>query len=143
LFFDVTIITTYPGTPYYDFAKPHPSHDNIWIYTFEKTGDKLYSFEVDYNEIADYYKGDPNGGYKAYVYTDYLSSDKLVQLRNYVESDVRDRLKIPYNPGASAIRYEHSMGQLGAPLPANIFRSSDPSIAANSNPSAPYPSVKG
>jgi len=124
--FDVTIITTYPGTPYYDFAKRHPDHDNIWIYTYEKTGDKLYSYEVDYNEVADYYKGDPNGGYKAYVYTDYLSSDKLVELRDFVERDVREKLNIPFNPGAPALRYEHSMGQFGANMPSNILRKSHP-----------------
>ncbi len=124
--FDVTIITTYPGTPYYDFARRHPEHKNVWTYTYEKTGDRLYSFEVDYNEVADYYKGDPNGGYKAYVYTDYLSSDKLVQLRDYVERDVREKLNIPFNPGASAIRYEHSMGQFGGKLPPHILRTNSP-----------------
>jgi anaerobic magnesium-protoporphyrin IX monomethyl ester cyclase len=28
--FDCTVITTYPGTPYYDFARPHESESNIW-----------------------------------------------------------------------------------------------------------------
>jgi len=122
--FDVTIITTYPGTPYYDYARRHPELDNVWVYTYEKTGDRLYSFEVDYNKVADYYKGDPNGGYKAYVYTDYLSSDKLVELRDFVEKDVRQKLNIPFNPGAIAIRYEHSMGQFGGQLPSHILRKS-------------------
>lgn len=122
--FDVTIITTYPGTPYYDFAKPHPSEKNVWVYTYEKTGDKLYSYEVDYNEVADYYKGDPDGGYKAYVYTDFLSSDELVKYRDAVEKEVRETLNIPFNPGAPAIRYEHSMGQFGTQLPSNILRKS-------------------
>lgn len=123
--FDVTIITTYPGTPYYDFAVRHPENENVWIYTYEKTGDRLYSYEVDYNEVADYYKGDPDGGYKAYVYTDHLTSEKLVELRDYVERDVRKKLNIPFNPGAPAIRYEHSMGQFGGRLPSYILRSSN------------------
>lgn len=120
--FDVTIITTYPGTPYYDFAKRHPAKENIWVYTYEKTGDKLYSLEVDYNEVSDYYKGDPDGGYRAYVYTDHLSSEDLVTLRDFVERDVREKLNIPFNPGAPAIRYEHSMGQFGGRLPEHILR---------------------
>jgi len=122
--FDVTIITTYPGTPYYDEALPHPEKKGIWVYTYQKTGDKLYSIEVDYNKVADYYKGDPDGGYKAYVYTDHLSSEELVHLRDFVERDVRKVLNIPFNPSAPAMRYEHSMGQLGKALPPNILRTS-------------------
>ncbi len=122
---DVTIITTYPGTPYYDDALPHPVKENIWVYTYEKTGDKLYSHEVDYNLVADYYKGDPDGGYKAYVYTDHLSSEKLVEMRDFVERDVRKQLNIPFNAGAAAIRYEHSMGQFGGRLPDFILKKSE------------------
>jgi radical SAM superfamily enzyme YgiQ (UPF0313 family) len=118
--FDVTIITTYPGTPYYDHAVPHPSEPGVWTYTYK--GDHLHMLEVDYAEVADYYKGDPDGGYKAFVYTDYLSTDELVTLRDFVERDVRKSLGIPFNHGAPTIRYEHSMGQLT--LPDNILRRS-------------------
>ncbi len=121
---DVTIITCYPGTPYYDYAVKHPEKDGVWIYTCEKTGDRLYELEVDYTKVADYYKGDPDGGYQAYVYTDALSADALVAARNALERDVRVALNIPFNPAASAVRYEHSMGQLGSGLPANIVRAS-------------------
>lgn len=123
--FDVTIITTYPGTPYYDFAEPHQHEKNIWVYTYKKTGDRLYSLEVDYNEVADYYKGDPDGGYRAYVYTDYLNSEELVALRDFVERDIRKQLSIPFNPGAPAMRYEHSMGQFGTCLPSHILRTTN------------------
>lgn len=123
--FDVTIITTYPGTPYYDDAVKHPEKEGIWIYTYEKNGDRLYSIEVDYNEVADYYKGNPDGGYKAYVYTDHLTAEELVEMRDYVERDVRHKLNIPFNPSAAAIRYEHSMGQFGGRLPDFILRSSE------------------
>ncbi len=122
--FDVTIITTYPGTPYYDFARKHETLEKVWVYTYEKTGDRLYSIELDYNEVADYYKGDPDGGYKAYVYTDHLRTDELVTLRDFVERDVRKKLNVPFNPGAPAIRYEHSMGQFGGRLPSYILRTS-------------------
>ena len=121
--FDVTIITTYPGTPYYDHAVPHATEPNTWTYTYSKTGDRLHSYDVDFSETADYYKGDPDGGYKAFVFTDELSSEDLVRLRDFVERDVRERLDIPFNPGAPALRYEHSMGQSGEMLPSNLLRS--------------------
>ena len=101
--FDVTIITTYPGTPYYDYAV-RDGRKNIWVYTFEETGDKLFAYEVDYTKVADYYKGDPNGGYRSYVFTDHLSAEELVKLRDHVERDVRSKLNIPFNPsGASTL----------------------------------------
>ena len=45
------------------------------------------------------------------MFTDYLNSEQLVSLRDMVERDVRKALNIPFNPGAAALRYEHSMGQ--------------------------------
>ncbi len=118
--FDVTIITTYPGTPYYDDAEPHPELANVWTYTFQ--GDRLHAYEVDYTKVADYYKGDPDGGYSAYVFTDFLSAEDLVHTRDEVEAEVRAKLDIPFNPSRAATQYEHSMGQNN--LPANILRSS-------------------
>lgn len=118
--FDVTIITTYPGTPYYDRAVPHPTEKGVW--TYEYNGDRLHAFELDYTEVENYYKGSPDGGYRSYVYTDYLSAEEIVEHRDRVERDVREKLGIPFNPGAPAIRYEHSMGQMGAGLPPNILR---------------------
>lgn len=118
--FDVTIITTYPGTPYYDHAVE--TSPGIWTYTYEKTGDRLHAVALDYNETADYYKGDPDGGYKAYVYTDHLSSEELVALRGEIESSVRTKFDIPFNPGAAAQNFEHSMGQTS--LPTTILRQS-------------------
>lgn len=123
--FDMTIITTYPGTPYYDHALRNPDRPNIWTYTYPKTGDKLHSHELDFTETADYYKGDPDGGYQSYVYTDALSESELVRLRDFVERDVRSKLDIPFNQGAVAMRYEHSMGM--GKLPSNILRTSQTS----------------
>lgn len=135
--FDVTIITTYPGTPYYDYAVRHPTRNDIWVYTYPKTGDRLYCQEVDYTKVADYYKGNPDGGYQSFVYTDSLSAQELVDLRDAVERDVRTKLGIPFNPSRAALRYEHSMGQFGGRLPANILRSSGEGGA----PSRPGPQV--
>lgn len=116
--FDVTIITPYPGSPYYDDAT---LQDGAWVYTYPKTGDKLYAKEVNYLETADFYKGDPNGGYQSYVWTDALSCEALVSERDRLERDVRQALGIKFNPALPAIRFEHSMGQ---GLPAKILRSS-------------------
>ncbi|MEM7167236.1 MAG: radical SAM protein [Planctomycetota bacterium] len=121
--FDVTIITTYPGTPYFDRAEPAPFVDNVWVYTYAKTGDKLYAEELDYTTTADYYKGDPNGGYRSFVFTDDLSQDDLVHLRDKTEREVRDQLDIPFNPSAVKVFFEHSMGASG-PLPPSILRKS-------------------
>ena len=129
--FDCTVITTYPGTPYYDFAAPHPSEPDVWTYTHPKTGDRLHSREVDYTVCADYYKGDPNGGYRSFVFTDHLSAEELVRLRDMVERDVRAKLGIPFNPGAAALRYEHSMGQ---GLPDFIHRQGRGAVAQSAAP---------
>lgn len=114
--FDVTIITPYPGSPYYDDAV---EEKGAWVYTYPRTGDKLYAKEVDYFRTADYYKGDPNGGYQSYVWTETLSSEALVSQRDRLERDVRGALGIPFNPAQPAQRFEHSMGQ---GLPETILR---------------------
>lgn len=119
--FDCTIITTYPGTPYYDLAVRNPDYPNVWTYTHKKSGDRLHAYELDYAETPNYFKGDPNGGYKSYVFTDYLSAEQIVVLRDRVENEVRATLAIPFYSGKAAIRYEHSMGQ---GLPDSLYRES-------------------
>jgi len=122
--FDATLITTYPGTPYFDEAIETQS--GIWTYTYQKTGDRLHSREVDYREVAEYYKGIP-GEYTSYVFTDHLSSEELVRLRDWLEAHVREKLRIPYNVGTAAIRYEHSMGQ--GVLPNTILRTTATTVS--------------
>lgn len=117
--FDATVITPYPGTAYFDEAVE--TKPGVWTYTYTETGDRLHSMEVDYLEVAEYYKGIP-GEYTSYTYTDYLSPEELVRLRDWLEADVRTNLGIPYNQAAPAIRYEHSMGQGG--IPPMILRTS-------------------
>jgi radical SAM superfamily enzyme YgiQ (UPF0313 family) len=119
--FDCTVITTYPGTPYYDLAVPHATEKSVWTYTHKRTGDQLHAYELDHTITADYYKGDPNGGYTAYVFTDNLSAKEIVELRDIVEHDVRTALAIPFNPGGVAVKFEHSMGQ---GLPMAIYKES-------------------
>jgi radical SAM superfamily enzyme YgiQ (UPF0313 family) len=120
--FDCTIITTYPGTPYYDYAVPHESQAGVWTYTQPETGDRLHAYDVDFTTTADYYKGDPDGGYKAFVFTDHVSSEQLVALRDTIEREARAKLGITFNPARAAMRFEHSMGQ---GLPDFILRTSE------------------
>ncbi len=106
--FDVTIITPYPGCPYYDDAEE--ISDTLWRYTVN--GDDLYMLPVDYSQVEDYYKGDPEGGYRSHVYTKFLACEHLVMQRDSVEKVVRKALKIPFYTAedAVALQYEHSMG---------------------------------
>jgi len=124
--FDCSVITAYPGTPYYDEALAHPSQPGVWTYTFPKSGDRLHAHDIDFCVVADYYKGDPNGGYRAFVYTDYLTPEELVAQRNWIEQSVRSALKIPYPQARPALRYEHSFGQgANETLPGFILRHSE------------------
>jgi radical SAM superfamily enzyme YgiQ (UPF0313 family) len=120
--FDCASITVYPGTPYYDESLPHESLPNVWTYTCKRSGDRLHSLDVDYTRVADYYKGDPNGGYKSFVFTDFLTSEQIVSLRDGLEREVRQKLGIPFYPATPAQRFEHSMGQHGGELSPFVLR---------------------
>jgi anaerobic magnesium-protoporphyrin IX monomethyl ester cyclase len=121
--FDCTVITAYPGTPYYDEALPHATEPGVWTYTYAKNGDRLHAYDIDFLVVADYYKGDPNGGYRAFVYTDFLTCDQLVARRNWIETSVRSALHLPFPQARPALRYEHSVGQgAGEELPGFILR---------------------
>jgi anaerobic magnesium-protoporphyrin IX monomethyl ester cyclase len=123
---DCTVITTYPGTPYYDEALPHATEPGVWTYTYAKTGDTLHAYDIDFLVVADYYKGDPNGGYQAFVYTDFLTSDEIVAHRNWIEQSVRSALRLAFPQARAALRYEHSFGQgANESLPGFILRRSD------------------
>lgn len=106
--FDITIITPYPGSPYYDEAREQ--ENGLYTYVQPTTGDELHMCEVDYTEYADYYKGMP-GEYVSLVHTDSLTDVELVELRDQVEEDVRGALGISYSAVNRASKYEHSMGQ--------------------------------
>jgi anaerobic magnesium-protoporphyrin IX monomethyl ester cyclase len=106
--FDVTIITVYPGTPYYDDAKE--SSPGIWTYLDPRNGDRLHAFNVDQLSQENFYKGVP-GSYRSFVYTDHISPEDLCAMRDDVEADVRSRLSIPYPTAAAEVNFDHSMGQ--------------------------------
>jgi anaerobic magnesium-protoporphyrin IX monomethyl ester cyclase len=118
--FDCTVISCYAGTNYYDLAVE--TAPGIWTYA-AKNGDRLHSYEIDFNIVVDAYKGMP-GDYRSYVFTDDLSAEDIVKLRDDLERDVRAELGIPYPSGVAVINFEHSMGQSG-PLPPNILRVSE------------------
>lgn len=103
--FDMTVITVYPGTPYYDHAV-HVT-DDAWCFTVN--GDNLYHHDIDFLLEQAYYKGIP-GEYKSFVWTDHLTSEELVQYRDQIEELVRFKLKLPY-PGQTVAQTEQSMGQ--------------------------------
>lgn len=121
--FDCTVITTYPGSPYYDSAVQSTENPDIYIYTQPKTKDILFQKSLDYTKESDYYKGIP-GNYISYVWTDKISAKDLVSARDKLENEVRAKLNIPFNPSGMAKQYEHSMGQ-GNILPDWILRSSE------------------
>ena len=124
---DITIITPYPGTSYYDRARPSAQKSGIWAYRVPATGDMLYCKEIDYCDTSVYYKGDPNGGYRAYTWTDQLTSTDLVSARSDLEKEIRSRLSLPVQAGETALHYEHSMGQHGE-IPQSILHTSLPQL---------------
>lgn len=119
--FDCSIITPYPGSPYYDEAV---SYGDYYRYKSPKTGDVLFMHDVDFLQEAQYYKGAP-GEYVSHVWTPDLTPERLVQLRDQIEQDVRTALKIPFYPSGAAIRYEHSMGAGLSFLPKHILKRSN------------------
>ena len=123
--FDCTIITTYPGAPYFDEAV---KTGDFYTYISDVSGDKLYQAPLDYLTELDYYKGDPDGGYVSYVWTDHVTPERLVKERDKLEKTVRQKLNISFNPARSGIKYEHSMGMGNVQLPSNILRSSNSTL---------------
>tara|TARA_R110000851_G_scaffold107051_1_gene227028 strand:+ start:20293 stop:21786 length:1494 start_codon:yes stop_codon:yes gene_type:complete len=120
--FDCTIITTYPGSPYFDDAVKQK--DGTYTYTSDVTGDRLHQSCIDYLSELDYYKGDPEGGYVSYVWTDNISPGDLVLARDSLEKEVRETLNIKFNPANPAAKYEHSMGMGNINIPEFILRRS-------------------
>jgi anaerobic magnesium-protoporphyrin IX monomethyl ester cyclase len=131
--FDLTVITCYLGTPYYDEAVRNEVLSkklgmDIWTYRFKLPSggmsEPLHQIALDYTEAVANYKGKP-GRYKAYVFTDTLTPDDIVKKRDEIEASVRAEFDIPANQGLAAKRYEHSMGMgSDGTLPSYVLRSS-------------------
>lgn len=117
---DWTVITQYPGTPYFDQSIPDKNKDGVWIYTEPRTGNVLYSQDINFSKKAEYYKGVP-GDYTSYVWTESLSPNDLVEQRDNCEKQSRHRIGLPDIQYVPTQQFEHSMGQR---LPSSILRSS-------------------
>lgn len=129
--FDCTVITVYPGTPYFDQALAV----GRGTYRYEFNGEALYSLDTDFSTEQAYYKGKP-GEYEAFVWTDYLTRQELCWWRDEVEYDVRKALNIPYPHAAASVLYEHSMGQN---LPPSILKGNNDKLHnAGLQPSSTY-----
>jgi radical SAM superfamily enzyme YgiQ (UPF0313 family) len=124
--FDATVITVYPGSPYYDQAV-HVRED---IWKFEIGGEALYYHDLDFTQEQAFYKGMP-GEYKSFVFTDHLTSAELVRLRDQTEERVRRHLGIPFQAGGTVTRYEHSMG-MG--LPGSMYKANGQPVANRTVP---------
>jgi len=124
--FDCTLITTYPGSPYFDHAR---WDGEKFVYTHPKTGDKLFQKDINYTEEVNHYKGIP-GEYTSFVWTEHLSAAQLAEARDELEKDVREKLNIPFNLPGAATKYEHSMGQGNVALPDWILRKGEPNAGA-------------
>jgi radical SAM superfamily enzyme YgiQ (UPF0313 family) len=123
-YFDLTSISPYLGSPYFDEASQSSENKDVWIYTDPKSGDRLYQKTVNYESDVHSYKGIP-GEYVSYCWTDYLSSEQIVKLRDETEREVRNKLNIPYDTAIASRQYEHSMGSSANILPEWILRSSE------------------
>lgn len=111
--FDVTTISVYPGTPYNDAAKDVEEK----VCRYETNGDVLWFEPLDFTKEVAYYKGIP-GEYKAFVWTDYVTRERIVELRDEVEDEVRRKLGLAYPRPVGGVQYEASMGQ----LPGSVLR---------------------
>ena len=108
--FDLSVISPFPGTPYFDDAKQFSS--DTWLYEVPENGDRLYMKNVDYTVVEEFYKGKIDGGYHSHVYTDFLSQEDLVRMRDWAERGVRNKLNLPFYKTRAATLYDHSIGQL-------------------------------
>lgn len=109
---DWTIITQYPGSPYYDRSAYIPEKD-AWLYELNNKDNeimRLWSKNTDYTKDVYYYKGIP-GNYTAYVWTDDLNPENLVKLRDEAEKTTRSALALPPISLVPQTQFEHSMGQ--------------------------------
>ncbi len=138
--FDVTVCTPYPGAPYYDRAVRDSGDVFVYNDSLDKSRDpkasnaprnspkidpktnkerlvKLFFEKPDYSTGQFFYKGVP-GEYKSLVWTPGLSADKLVQLREYIDSTAREKFGMTMFSRPAG--YDQSMG---AP-PARVFSKS-------------------
>lgn len=96
--FDVTIHQPYPGAPAYDDAQRTDRYGYEWDYQ------GLFFNKTDYSKKPLFYKG-VSGEYQSSVRTDELSAEEIVRLREEVDGEVRDKLKLPKNTRGEEVSY--------------------------------------
>ncbi|MCK9446501.1 radical SAM protein [bacterium] len=84
---DITIISVYPGSHYFD--KSIKFNDNTLMFENIKTKSKLYIKNIDFLKDANFYKSKSNE-YVSYVYTDFLTSEQLVENRLKFEQEIKN-----------------------------------------------------
>jgi radical SAM superfamily enzyme YgiQ (UPF0313 family) len=104
--FDVTIVSIYPGTPYYEDSVFHKHEmicgegygpngkDSIVYYDYyeytSQDGKKLYSKHIDFIKEESNYKCKPGESkYNCHVWTDFMTPKDLVEARNEIEKEFR------------------------------------------------------
>ncbi len=84
--FDVTIVSIYPGTPYYEDSV---IRDGEYCYVSPE-GKKLYSKHIDFIKEESNYKCKPGESkYNCHVWTEFMTSQELVDARNSIEKEFR------------------------------------------------------
>ena len=83
--FDLTIISVYPGTPYYENAV---HMGGVWVY-MSPNGKRLYSKDIHFLSEESNYKGRP-GEYTCHVWTDYLGPRELIKIRDEMEKELKN-----------------------------------------------------
>lgn len=79
-----TIISCLPSSFYYDMALKRS--DGVWVYTTPETGDRLYSYDVDFHAKANILNGNLDYGYESTVFTDALKPSDLVRWHAHLET---------------------------------------------------------
>jgi len=128
--FDVTVCTPYPGAPYYDRAVRFDGKIFVYDDSNDRKGNpkldsetqrartvRLYFEKPDYSKVQAFYKGVP-GEYTSLVWTDDVSPEKFVELRDHIDDTARAKLGLRRIERPSGI--DQSMG---AP-PAYLFSKS-------------------
>jgi radical SAM superfamily enzyme YgiQ (UPF0313 family) len=81
---DISIITLYPGSTYFDLSV---WDNNKWVYT-AKNNEILFSEDIDYLKTSLYYKSKPDE-FICHVSTPFLSAVDLINGRNYIERSIK------------------------------------------------------
>ncbi len=121
--FDITVHQPYPGAPVYDFAVKDDATGLFFLTEAEvdiarrrkftsgsRIEDAVFFFKKpDYADpdVDTFYKGRP-GEYQSNVWTPWLSRERIVELRDFIEADVREKFG---STSVSGISYDAVMGQ--------------------------------